>query len=95
MKTPVINNTNYIVYFEHYRDINVIHCDCYKWSRSIKEQLSKDFDLLMSVYREPVYAIHEIEDTKHLKFLLMMGFEYSNDFVGTDSKLRQLFVRKY
>lgn len=95
MKTPVINSEDYVVYLEYYQGLTIIHCDCFKWSKQVKQSLSSDWEQLVKIHRKPIYAIHEIDDNKHLKFLSMMGFEYNNSFVGTDGKERQLFVRKY
>jgi hypothetical protein len=93
MKTPVIYSDDYIVYIEHYQGESVIHCDCFGWSKRVKQSLLEDLDKLFQIHRKPVYAIHEIEDSKHLKFLHLTGFEYHSSFVGVDNIHRQLFVR--
>jgi hypothetical protein len=93
MKTPVICSVDYIVYFEYYQNVTVIHCDCFRWSKEVKKNLTEDWNTLFRIHRQPVYAIHEIGDSKHLKFLHMMGFKFSNHFVGADNIERQLFVR--
>ena len=93
MKTPVITSKDYIVYLEHSFNMTFIHCDCYRWSKGVKENIIDDFNKLLSIHRQPIFAIHEIEDGKHLKFITMMGFEHFKDFHGSDNKLRQLFVR--
>lgn len=93
MKTPVITSNDYTVYFEFSFNMTFIHCDCYRWSKNVKQQLTEDFNKLVSIHRQPIYAIHEIGDDKHLKFITMMGFEHFKDFTGSDNKLRQLFVR--
>lgn len=93
MKTPVITSKDYIVYLEYSFNITFIHCDCYRWTKEVKHSLKEDFEKLLTIHRQPVYAIHEIEDNKHLKFITMMGFTYFADFVGSDNKTRQLFVR--
>jgi hypothetical protein len=95
MKTPVINSDDYVVYLEHYQGITIIHCDCFKWTRAVKQNLSQDWEQLVKIHRKPIYAIHETDDLKHLKFIQMMGFEFHNTFVGADNKERHLFVRKY
>ena len=95
MKVPVISSADYIVYFEPYEQYNFIHCDCFGWSKQIKRQLIEDFDLLTSVYRKDIYALHEVGDNKHLKFIQIFNFTYVKDIVGLDNITRQLFVRKY
>lgn len=93
MKTPVITSKDYIVYLEYSFNMTFIHCDCYRGTKEVKQTLKKDFETLLSIHRQPVFAIHEIDDTKHLKFITMMGFTLFTDFVGSDNKPRQLFVR--
>ena len=95
MKTPVITSEDYIVYLELFSNNLFIHCDCFRWSKKVKTTLTKDFNTFLSVLRQPVLAIHEIEDSKHLKFLNLMGFNYLQDFTGSDNKKRQLFIRNY
>ena len=94
MKVKVIETKNYIVYFEEDCGFTFIHCDCMKWNKTVKNQLKEDFDSLFDKHRKDVYAIHEIGDAKHEKFVKIFGFEYFKDFVGLDGKLRQLFVRR-
>jgi hypothetical protein len=65
-----------------------------KWSKTVKNQLKIDFDKLFKFYKKDIYAIHEIGDTKHEKFISIFGFEYLKDFVGLDGKARQMFVRR-
>ena len=65
-----------------------------KWNKSVKKQLNIDFDALFKSYKKDIYAIHEIGDAKHEKFVSIFGFEYFKDFVGIDGKARQMFVRR-
>jgi predicted urease superfamily metal-dependent hydrolase len=94
MKIPVIYNNDYTVYFENDLGFTIIHCDCARWTKKVKKILLEDFDKLMEIHRNDIYAIHEIGDEKHKKFLGIFKFEYLKDFVGFDGKLRQIFVRR-
>ena len=93
MKTPVINTDDYTVYFEYTYNNTFIHCDCYRWSKMVKLQLKSDIDKLVELHRKPIYAVHDIGDKKHLKFLKMLGFEYQFDFPMDSGEMKQLFVR--
>lgn len=93
MKTPVIRRKDYVVCFESYHGLTFIHCECASWSKTIKQNLIKDFDVLCSIHEPPIYAFHEIGDSKHLKFLEMFGFKYLHNVVGLDNIERQLFER--
>lgn len=95
MKTPVIVSPSYIVYLEEHVGASFIHCDCFGWTKAIKKALTEDFDKLLQIHRKPIFAVHELGDNKHLKFIEMMGFVFYKDFVGTDTKMRQLYARNY
>ena len=95
MKIPVITSDDYIVFLEKFETFTFIHCDCFKWSNSVRKQLEEDFNKLMTIHRKDIYAFHELEDNKHLKFLNMFNFSYVQDVVGLDSVTRQLFKREY
>jgi hypothetical protein len=60
----------------------------------VKQDLLIDLKKLFEIHRSEIYAIHEIGDVKHEKFLGIVGFEYWKDFVGSDEKARQIFVRR-
>jgi hypothetical protein len=94
MKTPVIYNTYYTVYFENYRGATFVHCDCAKWTKEIKKQLRQDFNKLLSIHRNDVYALHELNDAKHEKFLKVFGFSFLSEFIGVDGLARHIYVRR-
>lgn len=94
MKTPVIYHDDYIVFLEIDFGFTFIHCDCVKWTKEVKKDLLSDLRKLFEIHRSEIYAIHEIDDVKHEKFLSIVGFKYLKDFVGSDAKLRQIFVRR-
>lgn len=91
MKTPVAVRDDYTLYLEDYKGFWFIHCDCYRWTKTVKKQM---FDDLIEIQKDDLYAIHEVGDTKHEKFLKLFGFEYLEDFVGADNKPRQTYVRR-
>lgn len=93
MKTPVIWSDKYIVYLEEHAGASFIHCDCFDWSKGIKTSLINDLEKLLQIHRKPVFAIHEIDDKKHLKFLSITGFSFYQNFIGQDNNMRQLYVR--
>jgi hypothetical protein len=94
MKTPVIYNKDYIVFLENDCGFTFIHCDCTRWAKEVKKEFLSDLKKLFEIHRCEIFAIHEIDDVKHEKFLSIVGFEYLKDFVGSDAKLRQIFVRR-
>ena len=94
MKTPVIQRADYTVYFEYHDGNTFIHCDCHRWSKTVRQNLIHDTDVLIGLQDYPVYALHEIGDIKHLKFLERAKFTYLLNVMCTDGKERQVFERK-
>ena len=95
MKTPVIYTLHYTIYLESYMNNSFIHCDCYKWNKSIKRTMLQDVNTLVQIHGKPLLAIHEINDKKHLKFLELLGFTYHSNFEGMDNTMRQLYVKEF
>jgi hypothetical protein len=93
MKTPVIVSSDYIVYLEAHAGLSFIHCDCFGWTKAIKKALTEDLNNLFQIHRKPVFAVHEIGDEKHLKFLSIVGFTFFNTFIGTDNIMRHFYSR--
>lgn len=93
MKTPVIIRKDYVVAYENHEGHTFIHCDCLNWSKTVYRQLVKDTDTLISLHDAPIYAMHEIGDEKHLKFLNRAKFTYRTNIMCTDGIERQIFER--
>jgi hypothetical protein len=93
MKTPVILSKDYTVYLEYFDTMSFIHCDCLCWNKAVKKALLIDFDKLVQIHRSPIYALHEINDKKHLKFLELFGFVFSNLPIGLDNTVHHLYKR--
>lgn len=93
-RVPVIIKPSYVVSFERYNDITWIHCIVEKWTPNIRRQLSQDFETLVYLHDDPIYAIHEIGDQKHEKFLALFKFSYLQNITGADGIERQIYIRK-
>lgn len=91
MKTAVAERDDYTLYLEDYNGFWFIHCDCRRWTNEVRKRMLDD---LVKLQKDDLYAIHEISDSKHKKFLKLFGFEYLEDFVGADKKARQTYVRR-
>lgn len=92
-RVPVILKPFYQVFFQRYNGTTWIHCLVSKWSPQVRKQLSQDFESLVHLHDDPIYAVHEIGDTKHEKFLALFKFEYLQDILGLDGVLRQIYIR--
>lgn len=93
-KVPVIVRPGaYTVYFERTSGLTFIHCDIHgRWTKDTKTRLSADWKALRDIHEgSPIYALHTPNDTKHEKFLLMMGFRYAASFTGTDGSPHDIY----
>jgi len=93
LKVPVIISEDYIVYFERFDGVTFVHCDCFGWSKTIKQNLKEEWETLVKLHREPIYALHDEADTKHLKFLNLFGFVYHTSVVALDGSEKHIYVR--
>jgi hypothetical protein len=48
---------------------------------------------LVRIQKQDLYAVHDIGDEKHKKFLALFDFQFLQDFVGLDGQNRQIYVR--
>lgn len=92
MKTPVIETDDFIAYYEQYEEHTFLHCDVYRYNRTVKRDLNQGLKLLLLIRATPLFAIHDQEDIKHLKFLTMLGFDYLTTVSCQDKKLRDIYI---
>lgn len=92
-RIPVIIRPDYVVSFERYNDMTWIHCHVNKWTSHVRRHLSQDFESLVYLHDDPIYAIHENGDTKHEKFLALFKFQYLQPVLGQDNIERHVYLR--
>lgn len=73
-KVPVYRDNDILLRYEEHLSGTFIHCDITNWSKSVKERLSDVWFVLSSFHGGPIYALHDIHDRKHEKFLKLFGF---------------------
>lgn len=92
-RVPVIIKPSYVVSFERFNNATFIHCLVSKWTSSVRRSLSQDFETLVYLHDDPIYAIHEIGDHKHKKFLDLFKFAFLQNVIGADNIERQVYIR--
>lgn len=93
-KVPIIRTYNYVLYLEQFDGFTFIHCDVYKWNKTIKKELHKALDYLIRTYGT-LCALHNIDDNKHRKFLEMYGFKFYHNIDCLDGECRQVWIKEY
>lgn len=93
MKIPFIRKNEFIIYVEDYCDSLFIHCDVLvPWSKTIKQKLLSSFNKLTKIIQQPLYALHDKQDTKHYKFLKIFNFNYLTTIIGTNNKEYEVYI---
>ena len=92
MKVPVIEAENFTAYYDFHGNHTFLHCDVFKYNRSVRKELQQGLKLLVNIRQSPLFAIHEQNDSKHLKFITMLGFEYLTTTVCRDNTARDIYI---
>lgn len=74
IKTPVVIQPAYTIYFERFADRTWIHMDVHKWTPEIKKELVQVQSLLQMMHSEPFYCLSD--NPKLEKFAQSIGYEY-------------------
>ena len=91
MRTLVMERDSFTVPFEQVEQHTIVHCDVHRYNKTIKKELLKDLDLLMSMRKSPLITVH-MDDEKHRKFLEMMGFELLVNGKCSDGKKHDIYI---
>ena len=75
LKIPVIIRPDYIWYIEDVDGSQFMHCDVFKWNKTVWKQLKKDFLTFAELHGGVLYVCKEYETTGYLKFIRALGFK--------------------
>lgn len=95
MKIPVVIRKEYVWYLERYNGNTYAHCDVFRYNKTIKSSLLKDWETLCLLHSEPIYAMHTVGDKKQLKFFKMCGFVYQYKKIGSDLKEYAFYIKEF
>jgi hypothetical protein len=80
MRHTVLKKTNYEIYFDYKVDTETGkefihgHMEVFKYNKTVQKQLIKDVISLARLQELPIYVTWDIQDSKFLKFIAMIGF---------------------
>lgn len=94
MKTVVIETDDFTAYYDQHQEHTFLHCDVHRYNKSVKSDLQTGLKVLLALRQSPLFAIHEIHDSKHLKFITMLGFEYLETRLCLDSCTRDIYIKQ-
>lgn len=90
---PIIQTDDYRVCLQQSGSYPIVHCDILtRWTKQVKNDLVRDWEAFRSLANSPMLTLHwEDQDNKHIKFLEMMGFEYSHS-ITRDGKSVDVYL---
>jgi hypothetical protein len=92
MKTVVIETDDFTAYYDQHQEHTFLHCDVYRYNSSVKSDLQTGLKVLSALRQTPLFALHEIHDSKHLKFITMLGFKYLETRLCLDGCTRDIYI---
>ena len=94
MRARVIERSNYTVWFDQYEDQTFLHCNVYRYNKTVKKELQNYLQFLLRIRQSPLYAIHQIGDKKHKKFLQMLEFELLETRVTKNKETIEIYFKE-
>jgi hypothetical protein len=95
MKVPVIEDSDFNLYLEYHNGNTFIHCDVFtRYTKAIRLRLTENLEFLIKQRKSPLYALHDLDDLKHQKFLESMKFNFLQNVIGTDGTERGIYIRE-
>ena len=94
MRARVIERDNYTVWFDQYEDQTFLHCEVYRYNKTVKFELKNYLQFLLRLRQSPLFAIHHLDDIKHKKFLLMLGFELLETRVTKTDEVIEIYHKE-
>ena len=92
-KIPVFTTDRFEAYIEWYNHKVFGHVDVLKWDKTTKKEIHTALDSLVNTYTA-IYALHDIDDNKHRKFLEMYKFKYFSTEHCLDGLYRQVWIKE-
>lgn len=75
LKVPVCITPDFIIRFEQHLHATFAHCDVFRWNKEVRQRLKESWHSVSSNHGGPIYAMHDVGDAKHEKFLKLFGFQ--------------------
>ena len=74
LKVPVVKRDHFTILFEEHIKGTFAHCIVTKYNASVKRELQDCWNVVSHLHGGPIYALHDLTDHKHRKFLSLFGF---------------------
>lgn len=88
LKVPVVSRENFEILLEQHVSGTFAHCNVKKYNPTVKRELQQCWSQLTALHGGPIYALHDLPDHKHRKFLCLFGFRRVKALPG----LKELWI---
>ena len=89
---PIIQEKDFIIYLEYYKDLFWLHTDVFKWSSEVKKKFLSKLNQLQQTIDTVIVAL--IDNDKLEKFAKAIGFEFYQTTLGFDKQEYKVFIRR-
>lgn len=73
-KVPVCKRPEYTISFEEHINGTFAHCDVFRWNRTVRNSLLKDWNEVAEKHGGPLFVFKEQTNEKLSKFIALFGF---------------------
>jgi hypothetical protein len=84
IKIPVIVRPDYVFYIEDVTGHSFMHCDVFKWNKTVFKELKKDWNTFTDLHGGPLYACKERDTAGYMKFIKALGFKFLQPIKGVN-----------
>lgn len=92
MKLPVIQDKDFIIYLEYYKDLFWLHTDVFSWTATVKKKFISRLDQLQQAMDTAIFSL--VDNDKLEKFAKAIGFEFYQTTLGFDNQEYKVFIRR-
>jgi len=75
LKVPVVRRADFEILFEQHVSGTFVHCNVKNYNATVKREIMTCWSQLTQLHGGPIYALHDLPDHKHRKFLCLFGFK--------------------
>jgi hypothetical protein len=75
LKVPVVQREDFEILLEQHVSGTFVHCNVKNYNATVKREIMACWSALTQLHGGPIYALHDLPDHKHRKFLCLFGFK--------------------
>lgn len=89
LKTPVVIQKHYTIYFEMYEGLTWTHADVHKWTPKVAREFKYAHNLLSIIHGRPFYCV--VDNDKLKKFVIQLGYTFEDNALCIDNLTRSIY----